>query len=195
MKATEIDHHQKQVKNSDGVLSYAELLCTASTLTHLDQSLVPWFSDEIRMSDDPRVKWVDLAQVESTSNESGADHQASHISPKNLTTEKHHPNHEINETETVSGHYLDHIEAVQKRDQNASPKRKRRSAKTKSKNPPKTNNPQAHANEKANPSVEDKTKAHQAKDSSQQDSVTAKVKSNPRKKSKSRPRKAKKSST
>ena len=195
MKATEIDHHQKQVKNSDGVLSYAELLCTASTLTHLDQSLVPWFSDEIRMSNDPRVKWIDLSEAASISKQSVADHQTSHISAKDLTAEKHDPNRELNDIEAVSGHYLDHIEAVQQRDQKASPKRKRRSAKTKSKNPPKTNNPQAHVNEKANPSVEDKTKAHQAKDSSQQDSVTAKVKSNPRKKSKSRPRKAKKSST
>ena len=108
-------------------LSYAELLCTASTLCSLDRIPLPWFSDEIRMSDDSRVQWLDLSITEpspkqdvfTTSSDSVKNADPQNPSPAN--------------GESVSGHYLDHIEAVQERDQRASNKRKRRSSKSKPK--------------------------------------------------------------
>ena len=54
---------QSSSSNMAKQFSYAQLLCTPSTLSNLDRSPLPWFSDEIRMSDDPRVQWLDFSKT------------------------------------------------------------------------------------------------------------------------------------
>ena len=108
--------------------SYAELLTTASTLVTLDYSLSPWFSDEIRSSLDPRVTWVRLNDSEE---KDGLHKQEKHINPSITKVE---PDQRLDGNEpaedAVAGHYLDHIEVVQQRDNKSSPRRRKRRSKS-----------------------------------------------------------------
>ena len=123
---------QRSSRNMTEQFNYAQLLCTPSTLSNLDRSPLPWFSDEIRMSDDPRVKWIDLSKTLPVLSQSNTSLSA-------LVNDDSHSQGEFSQASqesegtTVSGHYLDHIEAVQERDMKASTKRRRRSSKSKSK--------------------------------------------------------------
>ena len=133
-------HHSKSSKsgqksssnNMNKQFTYAQLLCSPSTLSNLDRSPLPWFSDEIRMSDDPRVQWLDLSTTAPVLSQQ--DHLLSTKKTEDSSFQgslSQTPN-DLEET-AVSGHYLDHIEAVQERDLKASSKRRRRSSKQKSK--------------------------------------------------------------
>lgn len=115
------------------VPSFADLLTTATTLINLDYSPMPWFSAEIRIEEDPRIQWLDLSETNQMNQAdiNGSLHQAAPLKEGEASAVEQAGNES-------TGHYLDHIETVQQKDQNSAKKKKRRR-----KSPPKNNATQA----------------------------------------------------
>lgn len=118
-----------QIQKTPYTFSYAELLTTASTLMTLDHCLNPWFSNEIRSSLDPRVKWFKAHDSEQHQQSHKAAQQVPPLSTKEAKLDQQIE--EVNKAgEAVAGHYLDHIESVQQRDTKGSSSRRRRRRKS-----------------------------------------------------------------
>ena len=117
-------------KQNFPTFSYAELLTTATTLINLDHCLKPWFSDEIRSSLDPRVEWVTLDQVDHSELHNIKDQR---VVPSPLATQVESSQQAVGQAqggEAVAGHYLDHIERVQQRDNHSGSSHKKRRRKS-----------------------------------------------------------------
>lgn len=138
-------------------LSYAQWLTTPSSSISLERAPEPWFSAEVRDARDPKVRWIHLDQVVPDVGEETSSTPLERTSPQKksaLRPKDHRPNpeqdapQEQDKTQDISrdapsdtsethegtvGHYLDHIEAVQQRDEarnargETRSKRKRRS--------------------------------------------------------------------
>ena len=132
------------------VPSFADLLTTATTLINLDYSPMPWFSAEVRVEEDPRIQWLDLSEINQNNR---VDIKSSSQAP---TLKEDEPSVGEQADSETTGHYLDHIETVQQRDQNSVKKKRRRR-----KSPPKNNTTQAKQRPES-PSTETAQKKSQA---------------------------------
>lgn len=140
-------------KKEEYLPSYASLLTSPTTVISLDRQPLPWFSSEVRRGDDPRVQWLDLSELHEDSSTLGEGQktedklpQSSRSSVTQMSDSRSEgersegersegersaegPRDHKSEGEAVAGHYLDHIETVQQRDQGQNKTKSRRSRK------------------------------------------------------------------
>ena len=137
-------------------LSYAQWLTTPSEGSSLVLTPEPWFSPEVRDAKDHRVRWVDLSSLDA---QISNKEMLSETQPKQdrggekgdrQKRVQGHQDEDVARDQSVShaqgsevGHYLDHMEVVQQRDEerNAgknSQRNRRRRSKRSSRNRGKT---------------------------------------------------------
>ena len=104
--------------------SYAQFLTTACTLVSLDHSPLPWFTEEVKESNDPQIHWLKLS--EETKHSHSIDHPLQ-------ASEHHDHNKKEDKDKAIAGHYLDHIDVVQQRDQGKSAKKRNKRRRSRSK--------------------------------------------------------------
>ena len=94
--------------------TFEEWLCTPSS-QQSGRVPLPWFSPEVRENDDSRIRWVDLDQVSQEEfTRAPSESEAPSIIDEPLNAEASTSSAEDQQN---TGHYLDHIDAVQKRDE------------------------------------------------------------------------------
>lgn len=124
------------------VNTYASLLTTPSYVMSLDHQPLPWFSSEVRLAHDPRIRWLTLEEwiseaepgVEGSQSPSEMMHLSRQPSNSLIDTADEPTKSSSDADQAVAGHYLDHIEAVQQRDQDhqksSKQKKRRKKART-----------------------------------------------------------------